>query len=100
MCNCVSAFRNFTSIDYKAAGVDREKGEDVKKRIGELARRTFNENVLREIGLFGGFFRFAPENYREPVLVASVDGIGTKIKLAFWNWLKACRTPAKMPVAR
>jgi phosphoribosylformylglycinamidine cyclo-ligase len=38
--------------------------------------------VLREIGLFGGFFRFAPENYREPVLVASVDGIGTKIKLA------------------
>lgn len=69
-------------FDYKSAGVDREKGEGVKKRIGELARRTFNENVLREIGLFGGFFRFAPENYREPVLVASVDGIGTKIKLA------------------
>ncbi len=69
-------------FDYKAAGVDREKGEGVKKRIGELARRTFNENVLREIGLFGGFFRFAPENYREPVLVASVDGIGTKTKLA------------------
>jgi|GEM_PF-46830 len=69
-------------IDYKSAGVDREKGEDVKKRIGELARRTFNENVLQEIGLFGGFFRFAPEKYREPVLVASVDGIGTKIKLA------------------
>ncbi|MGH7602079.1 MAG: phosphoribosylformylglycinamidine cyclo-ligase, partial [bacterium] len=69
-------------LDYKAAGVDREKGEGVKKRIGELARRTFNENVLREIGLFGGFFRFVPENYHEPVLVASVDGIGTKIKLA------------------
>jgi hypothetical protein len=69
-------------FDYKAAGVDRETGEGIKKRIGELARRTFNENVLREIGLFSGFFRFAPENYREPVLVASVDGIGTKIKLA------------------
>jgi len=68
-------------IDYKSAGVDREKGEGVKKRIGELARQTFNDDVLREIGLFGGFFRFAPEKYREPVLVASVDGIGTKIKL-------------------
>ncbi|MDZ7362867.1 MAG: phosphoribosylformylglycinamidine cyclo-ligase [candidate division KSB1 bacterium] len=69
-------------LDYKSAGVDREKGEGLKKRIGELARQTFNDNVLREIGLFGGFFRFAPENYRKPVLVASVDGIGTKIKLA------------------
>lgn len=69
-------------LDYKAAGVDREKGEGVKKRIGELARQTFNENVLREIGLFGGFFQLAKEKYREPVLVGSVDGIGTKIKLA------------------
>ncbi|MCG3118946.1 MAG: Phosphoribosylformylglycinamidine cyclo-ligase [bacterium] len=69
-------------FDYKAAGVDREKGEGVKKEIGALARRTFNENVLTEIGLFGGFFRFAKETFREPVLVASVDGIGTKIKLA------------------
>ncbi|MDZ7289127.1 MAG: phosphoribosylformylglycinamidine cyclo-ligase [candidate division KSB1 bacterium] len=69
-------------FDYKSAGVDREQGESVKKKIGELARRTFNENVLREIGLFGGFFRFSQEQYREPVLVASVDGIGTKIKLA------------------
>jgi phosphoribosylformylglycinamidine cyclo-ligase len=69
-------------LDYKAAGVDREKGEGVKKHIGELARQTFNENVLTEIGLFGGFFQFAKEQYREPVLVGSVDGIGTKIKLA------------------
>jgi len=69
-------------LDYKSAGVDRESGESVKKKIGELARQTFNENVLREIGLFGGFFHLAKENYREPVLVASVDGIGTKIKLA------------------
>jgi len=69
-------------LDYKSAGVDREKGEGVKKKIGALARQTFNENVLAAIGLFGGFFRFPQENYREPVLVASVDGIGTKIKLA------------------
>jgi phosphoribosylformylglycinamidine cyclo-ligase len=69
-------------LDYKSAGVDRTKGEGVKKKIGELARQTFNENVLREIGLFGGFFQFAKEKYRAPVLVASVDGIGTKIKLA------------------
>ncbi len=69
-------------LDYKSAGVNRETGEGVKKRIGELARQTFNENVLREIGLFGGFFQFAKEQYRAPVLVGSVDGIGTKIKLA------------------
>jgi phosphoribosylformylglycinamidine cyclo-ligase len=69
-------------FDYKAAGVDREKGEEVKKKISAAARRTFNPNVLRDIGLFGGFFQFPAEKYREPVLVASVDGIGTKIKLA------------------
>ena len=74
--------RATVKLDYKSAGVDRDKGESVKKRIVELARQTFNENVLREIGLFGGFFRLAKENFREPVLVASVDGIGTKIKLA------------------
>jgi phosphoribosylformylglycinamidine cyclo-ligase len=69
-------------LDYKSAGVDRETGEATKKKIVELARRTFNPNVIREVGLFGGFFRFPQEKYREPVLVSSVDGIGTKIKLA------------------
>jgi phosphoribosylformylglycinamidine cyclo-ligase len=69
-------------LDYKSAGVDREKGEEAKRRIKETARRTFNDNVLRDIGLFGGFYKFPRKNYREPVLVASVDGVGTKIKLA------------------
>jgi phosphoribosylformylglycinamidine cyclo-ligase len=69
-------------FDYKSAGVDREKGESVKKKIMASARRTFNQHVLRDIGLFGGFFQFPQEKHREPVLVSSVDGIGTKIKLA------------------
>ncbi|MDZ7344216.1 MAG: phosphoribosylformylglycinamidine cyclo-ligase [candidate division KSB1 bacterium] len=77
-----SAMMPAVKFDYQFAGVDRDKGERAKKQIRELARRTFTPNVLRDLGLFGGFFRFPKENYREPVLVASVDGIGTKIKLA------------------
>ena len=46
-----------------------------------MARRTFNENVLTDIGSFGGGFRF--KGFREPVLVSSADGVGTKLKLAF-----------------
>jgi len=70
------------SLTYKQAGVDRATGEGAKKRIAALARQTHNSNVLREIGLFGGFYQFNRAAYREPVLVSSVDGVGTKIKLA------------------
>jgi phosphoribosylformylglycinamidine cyclo-ligase len=70
------------SLTYKQAGVDRATGEGAKKRIAALARQTHNANVLREIGLFGGFYEFKHSAYREPVLVSSVDGVGTKIKLA------------------
>lgn len=70
------------NLTYKQAGVDRATGAAAKKRIAALARQTHNANVLREIGLFGGFYEFKPNLYREPVLVSSVDGVGTKIKLA------------------
>ena len=70
------------NLNYKDAGVDRAAGEKTKKRIAALARQTHNANVLRDIGLFGGFYALAGNAFREPVLVSSVDGVGTKIKLA------------------
>lgn len=69
-------------MDYKSSGVNIEAGDRAKKNIAALARSTHGPNVLKGIGLFGGFFEFPAQNYREPVLVASTDGIGTKIKLA------------------
>lgn len=69
-------------MDYKSAGVNLAASEQSKQMIAELARRTHTKNVLHGIGLFGGFFQFPQQNYREPVLVASTDGVGTKVKLA------------------
>jgi phosphoribosylformylglycinamidine cyclo-ligase len=69
-------------MNYKTAGVDLEAAEKAKSRIAELVRKTHGPSVLHGPGLFGGFFQFPVQNYREPVLVSSVDGIGTKIKLA------------------
>ncbi|MHB8733816.1 MAG: phosphoribosylformylglycinamidine cyclo-ligase [Terriglobales bacterium] len=69
-------------ISYAAAGVDIPAGNRAKTRIKRLARASFNRNVLAEIGGFGGLYRL-PAGYRRPVLVSSVDGVGTKLKLAF-----------------
>ncbi|NUO79596.1 phosphoribosylformylglycinamidine cyclo-ligase [candidate division KSB1 bacterium] len=69
-------------MDYRTAGVNIEAGDRAKKNIAALARSTHGPNVLKGIGLFGGFYEFPANQYREPVLVASTDGIGTKIKLA------------------
>jgi len=69
-------------ISYAAAGVDIPAGNRAKARIKRLARASFNRHVLAEIGGFGGLYRL-PAGYRRPVLVASVDGVGTKLKLAF-----------------
>ncbi len=69
-------------MDYRTSGVNLEAGDRAKKNIAALARSTHGPNVLKGLGLFGGFFEFPAKNYREPVLVASTDGIGTKIKLA------------------
>ena len=71
------------AIDYKTAGVDIEAGDETVKRIKPLVRSTFNENVLTDIGLFGGFYEAKFPDIQNPVLVASTDGVGTKLKIAF-----------------
>ena len=71
------------SNTYKSAGVDLEAGDETVKRIKNFAKSTFNKNVLSEIGLFGGFYELDLNEYKNPVLVSSVDGVGTKLKIAF-----------------
>jgi phosphoribosylformylglycinamidine cyclo-ligase len=70
-------------VDYKASGVDIDAGNEAVRRIRSLARSTFTPGVLSDIGSFGGLFRMEPGRYRDPVLVASADGVGTKLKVAF-----------------
>ena len=70
-------------ITYKATGVDIDAANIATARIKKLARTTFNENVMSEIGSFGGMFSALFSDVREPVLVASCDGVGTKLKIAF-----------------
>ena len=70
-------------MDYRAAGVDIDAGTETVRRIRGLARSTFTSGVLSEIGSFGGLFQLESGRYREPVLVASADGVGTKLKIAF-----------------
>ena len=69
-------------MDYREAGVDISAADAAKERIKALAKTTFNPSVLSEIGSFGGMFRPDLGPYKEPVLVASTDGVGTKIKVA------------------
>ncbi len=71
------------SISYSDAGVDIDAATRATDRIKELARRTFNQRTLSEIGSFGGMFDGAFPNLKQPVLVASADGVGTKLKIAF-----------------
>ncbi len=71
------------SISYKDAGVNIDAANDAVARIKKLANTTFNENVLSNIGSFGGMFNGMFPQMREPVLVASADGVGTKLKIAF-----------------
>jgi phosphoribosylformylglycinamidine cyclo-ligase len=71
------------SISYADAGVDISSGDRTKQRIKMMARKTFNRQVLSEIGGFGGLFALDLEKYPNPVLVSSADGVGTKLKVAF-----------------
>jgi phosphoribosylformylglycinamidine cyclo-ligase len=71
------------SLSYSDAGVDIDAATRATDKIKELARRTFNERTLSEIGSFGGMFDGAFPHLRQPVLVASADGVGTKLKIAF-----------------
>ena len=69
-------------MDYKDSGVDVEAGNDVVRRIRTIAQRTFTPGVLSDIGSFGGLFAL-DRSIVDPVLVASADGVGTKLRLAF-----------------
>lgn len=70
-------------ITYSDAGVDIDAATRATDKIKELARRTFNARTLSEIGSFGGMFDGAFPSLKQPVLVASADGVGTKLKIAF-----------------
>jgi len=71
------------TITYADAGVDIDRANRTKKRIKYLAHKTFTRNVLSEIGGFGALFAIDKTKYLDPVLVSSVDGVGTKLKIAF-----------------
>src|ERR671910_3856551 len=70
-------------MDYHSSGVSIDAGNEAVRRIKSLARGTFTPGVLSEIGSFGGLFSLAGVGLREPVLVSSADGVGTKLKVAF-----------------
>ena len=69
-------------LSYRASGVDIDAGERAVRRLAPWARATFRPEVLGDIGAFAGFFR-APARYRQPVFVASTDGVGSKLRVAF-----------------
>ena len=71
------------SISYADAGVSIDNANRAVAKIREFARSTFNDRTLTEIGSFGGMFSGAFPGMAEPILVASADGVGTKLKLAF-----------------
>jgi len=68
---------------YASAGVDIALGNRLKRQIQTLVKQTHGPQVLGKVGGFGGFFRANFPEMREPVLVASIDGVGTKLKVAF-----------------
>src|ERR687892_189497 len=68
---------------YARAGVDIDLGNKVKATLPQLLASTHRKEVLGKVGGFGGLFALDCKKYKEPVLVSSVDGVGTKLKLAF-----------------
>ena len=73
---------NGTTVTYADSGVDIDRANRTKQRIKYLAHKTFTKSVLSDIGSFGGLFA-VDKKYRDPVLVSSVDGVGTKLRVAF-----------------
>jgi phosphoribosylformylglycinamidine cyclo-ligase len=68
---------------YASAGVDIDLGNRVKSTLPRLLASTHRPEVLGKVGGFGGLFAFDTKKYREPILVSSTDGVGTKLKIAF-----------------
>jgi phosphoribosylformylglycinamidine cyclo-ligase len=71
------------SVTYADAGVDIPGGDRAKERIKFLAQKTFNRNVIGGIGGFGALYRLDSQRWKNPILVSSADGVGTKLKVAF-----------------
>ena len=69
-------------MTYKDAGVDIDEAAKVVKRVKKLAERTHKKGLISGIGGFGGLFKIDKEKFEEPVLVSSIDGVGTKLKVA------------------
>ena len=71
-------------IDYRAAGVNIDAGNEAVNRIKSLVKSTFTKNVLTGLGSFGSLFRLQPllDEYDDPVMVQSIDGVGTKTIIA------------------
>ncbi len=70
-------------ITYKKSGVDIDEGDKFVNLIKPLAKSTFRQEVMTDIGLFGALFRLDIGRYKDPVLVCGTDGVGTKLKIAF-----------------
>ncbi len=70
-------------VTYADAGVDIDRTNRTKKRIKYLAHKTFTRSVLSDIGGFGGLFAVDKQKWVDPILVSSVDGVGTKLRIAF-----------------
>ncbi|MCX6164509.1 MAG: AIR synthase related protein, partial [Ignavibacteriae bacterium] len=69
-------------MSYKSSGVNIEKADDFVHKIKPLVKGTFTKSVLSGLGNFGAFFQPDFKKFKDPVLVSSVDGVGTKVKLA------------------
>ena len=69
-------------ITYKKAGVDIKAGNRFKDSIASLVRKSASSSVIKGIGGFGAFFNFPKEKFKNPILVSSSDGVGTKLKIA------------------
>lgn len=75
------AEKKMDKITYKRSGVDIKSMDGFKAEIKSLARKSFRPEVFKDIGGFGSFFRM-PKGYKDPVLVSSADGVGSKLKIA------------------
>ena len=71
------------SVPHPAAGMDLSNGERARERITYLAQKTFNRNVLSGLGGFGALFRLDLQRWKNPILVSSANGVGSKLKVAF-----------------
>jgi len=70
-------------LTYKDAGVNIDSGYEAVNLMKNYVRKTYSKGVISDIGGFGGLFAIDKDSYKEPVLVAGTDGVGTKLKIAF-----------------